>query len=175
MLLTIVLVTTSIYAQTKHEKIKIKMKALEAMIGAWEVKSSYTDRSGSISESVGIHVVSWELDSTYFKWFAKMRNVKTGREREFVSWISYDQEIDQYRQTYLYSGSANQIVELGNVDLSKSMFITTTTLELSDGVTEFLRNEVSFKKPDQMIYVSWAKFDNAPPVNNYQSVMNRKR
>ena len=161
------------FAQTQHEKIKNRMHLLETMLGKWEVESEFTSRSGKVRREKGIYEFSWALDSTYFKWSGKLTNIENERKRTFVCWITWDEKKDAYVQTYLFSKSARQTTVYGQFDSTSLTYITHTTFQLSDGVTEILRNEISLKNPDQLNFAAWAKFDDALEVNNHNSVLNR--
>lgn len=165
----------TIFAQSKHEKIKAQLKLIDRLVGKWEVETEYTSRTGEVRKEQGIYEVSWALDSTYLKWTGHLTNPETGRQWEYISWLTFDSEKEAYRQTYLYSRSANIITEYGHFDSAVKTLITTTTLHLPDGVTERLRNEVNLSKPDELTYLGFAKFDDAEEVNNFKVVMRRKR
>ncbi len=171
---TVFLIFNNVFAQSKHEKIKIKMKQLATLLGEWNVENEYTARDGSVRKEKGTYEVSWALDSTYFKWESRLTNTANGKKRQHISWITFDQDKDSYTQTYLYSKSAMQIIEHGHFDQPSLIYTTTTKLQLSDGVTELLRNEISLKDPNRLIYRSWAKFDEAAEVNNFTAVITRR-
>ena len=127
-------------AQSTNQEIKMKMKPFSEMIGEWHEESSYENREGKVSGEEGTISIAWALDSTYLRWEARITSKETGRKRQYSSWITYDTEQGQYRQIYLYSGSANVITEYGQWVEAGTVFTTTTVLNLPDGTTERLRN-----------------------------------
>ena len=162
-------------AQSTHQEIKTRMKPFSEMIGEWHEESTYENREGKVSEEEGTISIAWALDSTYLRWEARITSKETGRQRQYSSWITYDTALGQYRQIYLYSGSANVITEYGQWVEAGIIFTTTTVLNLPDGTTERLRNALLMQGRDKILYLSWASFDDAPEVNNYKSTLTRMK
>jgi len=163
-----------VLAQSTHEEIKSRLMSLSPLVGDWNTESRYESRTGKVSIEKGTASISWALDSTYLKWTAETTNRETGRQREYMSWITFDKERNAYRQTYMYSRSANVIIEYGQWSPETRIFSTEVTLNLPDGTVEQLRNEIIFNESDKLVYKSWAKFDDAQAVQNYTSTMTRK-
>lgn len=166
--------SNGVFAQSAHEEIKGRLKVISSLLGNWTTESRYESRTGQVSIEKGSARISWALDSTYLQWTAETTNTETGRQREHISWITFDKEKNAYRQTYLYSRSANVIIEYGQWEPETKIFSTEVTLNLPDGTIEQLRNEISFKDSDKLVYESWAKFDDAEAVNNFTHKMTRK-
>lgn len=161
------------FAQTRHAKIKNKMKLLKTLLGNWDVESEFTARSGNVRREKGVYEISWALDSTYFKWSGQLTNIKSKKKRKFICWITFDDKKNTFKQIFMYSKSATQIIALGRLDSTSLTYITHTKFQLSDGVTEILRNEISLKNPNQLEFKTWAKFDDALEVNNLNSILTR--
>lgn len=159
----------STQAQSKHQQIKSALGAISNIIGRWNVESEFTPRTGNPVNEKGTYNIEWALDSTYIQWSAQMTNTSTGRVRQFQSWITYKVEDAQYHQIYFYTRTDRQIVTTGTFDINKRKLITTTTFTLPDGVTEVLRSEVSLNNNQEIEQSSYASFDQAPEIHNYQA------
>lgn len=163
----------AVLAQSTHEEIKDRLKRLSPLLGSWSVESKYESRNGALAIEKGMAQISWTLDSTYLKWTSTLTNSETGNQREYTSLITFDSSENAYRQTYFYSGSARIITEYGQWNEGRAILTTKATLNLPDGTVEQLRNEFSLENDKRLIYLSWAKFDSAPEVNNFELIMTR--
>jgi len=153
-------------AQSKHQKIKSALMSLSAVTGSWQVESKFTPRKGDPVIEQGQYIISWALDSTYLQWTGSLVNQATGKSRQFQCWITYDTKQHHYKQIYFYTRTDNQVVLKGTFNAVENKYITETTLHLSDGVTEVLRNELILKDGTH-IQKSFARFDDAPEVQNF--------
>ncbi len=167
------LLTNSLCAQSRHDQIKAQLKQLTTLVGNWEVASRFESRSGEVRMEEGSAQISWALDSTYFQWSAQLVNVETGRQRKYISWITFDTKEEAYRQTYLYSRTDNIITNHGEWDPASQTLTSSLSLVLSDGTNELLRTELSLLDPNVLVSLSYAKFDDAEEVNNMQMTLKR--
>ncbi len=170
----LLLIGTNCVAQSKHDRIKERLKQIETVIGSWEVEAQYTPRSGEVQKEKGQYDISWALDSTYFHWHGTFTNVATGNTRYFLSLITYDQSENAYIQTYFLGKTTEQLTELGKYDADRRIFTTHLLLTSSDGSIEYLRNDLDLSDPDRLEYLGWAMFDGAEAVNNFTAYMVRR-
>lgn len=161
-------------AQSKHQEIKSALKSISAITGSWEVESKFIPRKGEPVLEKGHYNISWALDSTYLQWSATLINQTSGKSRQFQCWITYNTKEDLYKQTYFYTRTDNQVVLEGTYNAVENKYSTETTLHLSDGVTEVLRNELMLQDSVHT-QTSYARFDDAPEVKNYTATWVRSK